>query len=153
MWVKNRGYTDNQIPHVADISEYATKWISWWKVCQPPWRQDEGWPLLREVPDRTKWGKLTACSQNGMFLVVMSTTWWALALKSPSDRHTFDEAVDNIRWVIEQVLGEPPTPTNAVQDPAPAPLQVANPPKVAWMARGEGIRKPKPSRALLESMN
>ena len=149
MWVKNRTYTDNQIPHVADVCVYATAWISWWKACQPPWRQNEGWPLSREVPDPAEWGKLNARSQNGMFLVVMSTTWWALALKSPDDRHAFDEVVDDLRWVLEQLLA----PTDPIQNPTPDTPQVANPPKVTWMERKAGKRQPKPSRALLESMS
>ena len=150
--MKNRLYTDDRIPHVANVGVYAATWISWWSACQPPWRQSEEWPLSREAPDHAKWGKLTARGQNGVFLLVMSTTWWAFALKSSDDRRVFDEAMDDLRWVIEKILRQPSTPADPTQNRTPDPLQVANAPIATWMSRKEGKRRPKPSRALLESI-
>lgn len=135
VWLRNRLYTNDQIPRVTNAGTYAMTWILWWKACQQSWQKSKEWPLLREVPDCTKWEKLTACSQNGTFLVVMSTTWWAFALKSPDDQRVFDKAVD------------------AIQDPTPDPPQVADPPRATWLVCKEGKHQPKPSCMLLESMS
>lgn len=161
--MKTRLYTADRIPHVADANIYSKQWVLWWTACQPPWRQGQGWPLPREQHDSTKWGKLGARGQNGLFVVVMSTTWWAASLKTADDRCLFDEAVDDIRWVIERMLtsfSESST-TDAVQNPSHPQVrqnpslpgdQIPTGPTATWMTRKEGKRQPKPSRALLEKM-
>jgi hypothetical protein len=131
---------------------YSNTWFAWWRACQPPWRQSQEWPFQKEAPDTAKWGKLAARGQNGMFLVIMSTTWWALSLKSANDQRIFGEAVDDIHWVVKQVLKQSFSTTNTTQDPSPEPSPTNAPPMVTWMTRTEGKRRPKPSRALLQSM-
>jgi hypothetical protein len=91
-----------------------------------------------------------------MFVVVMSTTWWAASLKSADDRRLFDEAVADIQWVIEQILGPSPAHTTpgVTQDLSPTPgPQIPPPPVVSWQVRGEGKRRPKPTTKLLEGLN
>lgn len=152
--MKTRLYTADRIPHVSDVDVYYKQWIAWWTACQPSWQQNHGWPLPRDQCNGIKWGKLAARGQNGLFVVIMSTTWWAASLKSADDRRLFDEAVDDIRWVIEQILkplSESNT-TNPIQNPPSPGDQTPAQPTATWMARGEGKRKPKPSRALLEKM-
>ena len=65
----------------------------------------------------------------------------------------FDEAVDDVKWVIEQVvdslvkLEASRPPTRVV-----APKKSQRPdPGATWMTRETGKRQPKPSRKLLES--
>lgn len=88
-----------------------------------------------------------------MFIVVMSTTWWATSLESADDRRSFDEAVDDIRWVITQILkslsapGIPNAPRNNPPPPGPrGPIPAA----ANWYARPAGKRQPKLTRKLLE---
>jgi len=164
MWMKARLYTTDRIPHVSDTEVYGKQWIEWWRTCQPPWRQAQGWPLPRdEWHDKAKWGKLAARSQNGLFVVIMSTTWWAASLKPADNRRPFDEAVDDVRWVIERMLESlsGSGTTGTIQGPShPQDLQVPPSPgnqvptglTATWMAREGGKRQPKPSRALLEKM-
>jgi hypothetical protein len=147
--MKTRSYGADHIPHVDDINLYHKSWISWWEACQPPWCRGTGWPFSREEPTKADWGKLIARGQNGMFIVVMSTTWWASSLESSSDRDAFNEAVDDIRWVVEQIskllsapgtFNAPPRPTVAQKKP----VSTAN-----WLVRPVGKRQPKPSQKLL----
>lgn len=86
----------------------------------------------------------------------MSTTWWAASLKPTDHRDTFDEAVDDIRWVIERILESLPAPasgaTEAIVDSSP-PLDTQKPtPTATWQARGDGKRMSKPSRKLMEAL-
>jgi hypothetical protein len=76
---------------------------------------------------------------------------WAFSAKSEEDWAEFDEAVDDLKWVINQTIDAykaitPPTP------PAPTESsEVSEPPEGPnWMARTGGKRKAKPSRKILE---
>ena len=156
MWMKARSYSDSHVPSVSDVTAYSENWISWWTACQPSWRQGKGWPLPREHDGRTSWGKLTTRGQNGMFILVVSTTWWATSLKSAGDRGAFDEAVDDIRWVLEQLLESVPSP-NTLNVPLSPPLTPTEKPvptaaAATWQARSGGKRQSKPTRKLLESL-
>jgi len=155
--MKARSFTSDRLPHVSDTGAYGRAWIAWWTACQPSWRQQQGWPLSREQETNTNWGKLAARGQNGIFIVIMSTTWWAASLKPTDQRDTFDEAVDDIQWVIERILESLPTPapkaTEATVGPS-MPLGTRKPTSTAtWQARGDGKRKSKPSRKLLEALS
>ena len=126
-------------------------------ACQPSWRQGKAWPLPKEQGENAKWGKLAARGRNGIFIIVMSTTWWADSLKPTDPRGTFDEAMDDIRWVIERIIESLPAPApgavEAAENPSPA-QGVQKPTSTAtWQARGDGKRQSKPSRKLLEALN
>ena len=153
-WMKARSYKPEHIPFVPNIISYHEKWTTWWTSCQPAWRQKQGWPLPRDDPSVGKWGlKAGARGQNGLFLVIVSTAWWASSIQSEADWVAFDEAVDDVRWVIDQVISA----LNALPAPAPPPPYTQSDtskeqlPGATWMARTSGKRQPKPSRRLLES--
>ena len=91
-----------------------------------------------------------------MFVVVMSTAWWAASLQPTDDRGIFNEAVDDLRWVIEGILDPLSVPCiqDAPQSPSPLPGSGKPVSTVAtWQARGDGKRQSKPTRKLLESLN
>ncbi|KAF9781857.1 hypothetical protein BJ322DRAFT_1010522 [Thelephora terrestris] len=155
-WMKTRSYLPAHIPFISNVSSYRDGWMKWWTSCQPPWRRGKGWPLPRDNEGTTNWVKIGARGQNGLFLVVVSTTWWAFSIRSEEEWVEFDKAVDDIRWVIDQVMeshkalqaSEPPAP---LAQPAPSQNPQKSKPEVTWMARATGKRQPKPSRKLLES--
>lgn len=155
--MKGRSFTSDRLPHVNDIDAYGRAWIAWWTACQPSWRRCGGWPLPREHGERVNWGKLGARGQNGIFTVIMSTTWWAASLQPTDHRGTFDEAVDDVQWVIERILESLHAPALAVPETAddpPMPHGAQNPTNTAtWQARGEGKRQSKPSRKLREALS
>jgi hypothetical protein len=150
--MKTRSYLPAHIPFISNVLSYRDGWVKWWTSCQPPWRREKGWPLPRDSEGTTNWVKIGARGQNGLFLVVVSTAWWAFSIRSEEEWVEFDKAVDDIKWVIDQVTesykvlqaSKPPAP------PAPAPSQKPQP-EVPWMARATGKRQPKPSRKLLEA--
>jgi hypothetical protein len=152
--MKARCYDDDHIPCVLDVDAYREAWTSWWVACQPSWRRGEGWPLPKEGVENATWGKLAARGKNGLFLVVMSTTWWAASLKSADQRHFFKEAVDDIRWVIEQQLKAPPVlDAPAVDKSTPSTSKPDSTAVPTWLQRERSKRLAKPSRRLLESMS
>ena len=157
-WIKNRSFTPNHTPFVSDVPSYRKSWILWWTSCQPSWRR-KAWPLPRDNEGTTNWMKIGARGRSGLLLVVLSTAWWAFSIKSNEEWVIFDEAVDDVEWVIGQVTDsskalEASTPAPAKPAPAkPAPSKKSQKPKsnVGWLVRPAGKRQPKPSRKLLES--
>jgi len=148
--MKTQSYASTQVPFICDVGVYSGTWITWWASCQPAWRQNKGWPLPRD--GSATWGaKSWARGHNGLFLVVMSTAWWASSIQSAKDWVEFDEAVEDVQWVLDQLI------TSFETLPAPAPPTRSDIPKVpvpaqgaTWMARESGKCQPKPSRRLLE---
>ena len=136
-WMKRRG----QISYVSDVQSYCKSWVMWWTSCQPAWRQEKGWLLPRECPSSTNWVKLGARGQNGLFVVIMSTTWWATSIKSEEDWVWFDTAVDDVKWVIDRVIEALPACTPPGIPDTPNTSEPDAPPN--WMVRGAGKRKPK----------
>ena len=150
--MRSRQYTADRIPFVTDIRSYYDNWVLWWSSCQPAWRRNDGWPLPRDGDGATgaDWGKVGARGQAGLFIVVMSTTWWAASIRSEEEWASFDDAVDDLHWVIEQVIAHLKT----IPAPLPPPETSKKPPPssgVAWMSRTEGKRQARPSRRLLEA--
>ena len=151
--MKARRYTPNCIPHFSDIPSYRDKWVAWWTSLQPPWRQGRGWPLPRDHPEEAHWLNLGVHGRSGLFLVIISTAFWATSIQSVDDWVEFDRAVDDIAWVINQILGAvekllpiaqpmpPNTPPDASQEQAPSKGG-------EWMIRETGKRTVKPSRKM-----
>lgn len=151
-WMKGRSFSADRLPFVPNTGAFGRSWVTWWTACQPAWRRNEGWPLPKARGSSTTWGKLAARGQNGMFIVVMSIALWAASLTPTDDRGVFDEAVDDIRWVFDQIL-DAPGAAGVVQDPTP-PQETQNTASMAsWQARGDGKRQSRASRKLLEALS
>lgn len=138
--MQKRSYAADRIPFIPDVPSYRNSWVEWWTLCQPSWRQNKGWPLPRDNASRTDWLKVIARGQNGLFLVVLSTAWWAYSIVSERDWVEFDEVVDDIQWVIDNVLGS----LKALPPPVlPVPPKAPQKPKSSQggVARADGKRK------------
>lgn len=153
-WMKSRAYTADQIPFIVDVNSYRRNWIAWWTSFQPTWRQGKGWPLPRGDTDTTNWAKVCVRGRNGLFLVVMSTTWWAASIKSEKDWGDFDEAVADVQWVIGKAIDFIEALPQPAQPTLPIPPQTTQEPPsssgIGWMARAQGKRLPRPTTRLLE---
>lgn len=139
--MKPRSYETRHIPFISDIGAYSEKWIDWWTSCQPSWRQSEDWPLPREGPGPVNWPIRTcARGKSGLFLVVMSTTWWACSIQSEDDWGKFDEAVDDLHWVIGKAIASYETLSPPPSLPPPT-CQDPEAPNAAGTFRREGKRE------------
>ena len=153
-WMKTRRYDDDHVPCVMNVDNYHDTWVHWWMASQPPWRRGKRWPLPKEQVENATWGKLSARGKHGLFLVVMSTTWWATSIQSADQRHLFNIAVDDIQWVIDQQLQRLPAPdAPAIEmdtSTTPEPDSSTVP---SWLQRESSKRPSRPSRRLLESLS
>jgi hypothetical protein len=151
--MRYRSYAQDRIPFVSDVSSYSNHWKQWWTSFQPAWRRDSGWPLPRDNEGASNWVKVGCRGQNGLFLIVLSTAWWAYSIRSEEEWVLFDEAANDVNWVISQVISSLKAlkvpPCTAQLDTPGDPKEAA--PNVSWMVRQTGKRQPKLSRKLQES--
>lgn len=88
---------------VHDTVAFAERWREWWIKCQPSERTQEQWPFPREPRPGLDWGKLLNGGRRGIFLFVISLSWWATSLDSSISLPELIEAIDDLNWVLCQL--------------------------------------------------
>lgn len=99
LWARQRDLT----PSITNVEGFVEKWITWWGSCQPKWRSTGTWPYPRDDAKDKDWARLNVTGMNGLFAIVMSTSWWAASVELDSHRAAFDSAVEDLHWVIENL--------------------------------------------------
>ena len=103
------------MPMIESVEEYGDQWVKWWTAAQPEWRRAEGWPFPRDDDtDVGDWGQLFAGGKDGLFIVVMSLSWWAHT-RDPDVDSGIDDAVHDVSWVIKHLI----TSLSTAHDPLP----------------------------------
>ena len=102
--MKSWAYTADHIPFINNVNLYCNNWIKWWTSCQPAWCQNSEWPLPRNSTGATDWTKLCIHGESRLFLIIILTMWWAASIISGQDWVKFNKAVDDVHWVIGQIL-------------------------------------------------
>ena len=126
------------MPVVLDASNYGSKWIQWWTESQPQSRNIQTWPFPKEPIDDTSWWKFPAHGRYGLFLAVMAISWWAPAVKLVDDVTSFEGAVEDLHWVIRELIR-----TRSGDDPPPQPLPPPQPEPASHLAQ-HGYQEPPP---------
>ena len=153
-WLKGRKYAEKFLPVVDDIRRYRDNWVGWWSASQPKWRSTESWPFPKGDKGSGSWEDFPARGSNGIFLVIMTMCWWAKALESTDDFIQFEEAVDDIHWVINQ-FADAHSPPSASDEPQPPPSASRPPPSASWphtFSRSDGKRAVKPSQRVRDAL-
>lgn len=148
-WLKGRKYSKRFIPVINDICKYRDNWIGWWTVSQPRWRSTGSWPFSMDNENSGSWEDFPARGPNGIFLAIMAISWWAQAVESTKDFMQFEEAVDDIHWVIQQ-LADVHSPPSASKKPQPRP-----PTSASWAntySRSDGKRTVRPSQRVRDAL-
>ena len=97
----------------------------------------------------------------------MATCWWAQAVASAEDFALFEEAIDDVHWVIQELIRVGSLPL-APNEPQPAPLASNEPqqappasdepnlvPSASWthtFSRVDGKRAVKPSQRVRDTL-
>jgi hypothetical protein len=146
-WLRGRKYTERFIPIVDDLHRYREEWIGWWTASQPKWRCTQSWPFPKDSGGDGSWDSFPARGQNGIFLAIMATSWWARVVDSAEDLALFEEAVDDVHWVIQECIRNYSSPSTSNQPPPPT--------LGSWsrtFSRGDGKRTVKPSRRARDAL-
>ena len=115
------GHQRNSVPLITNLQQFQEKWIIWRGSCQPKWRSTQTWPYSHEDTEGKDWAWLDVTGPHGLFAIIMSTSWWAIAV-DPNSHGVFNAAVNDLLWVMENLIK-----TNSQ-------LQVTRPECIAAMA-------------------
>ena len=152
---------------VNDIDRYRVEWIGWWTACQPKWRSTQSWPFPKGGGGDGSWEEFPARGKDGIFLAIMATCWWAQAVASAEDFLLFEEAIDDVHWVVQELIrissllsaSDKPQLTPSASDnpqPAPSPSDKLQPaPSSSWtrtFSRDDGKRAVRPSRRVRDTL-
>lgn len=106
-WWVSRGRDFSKPPDASRLgkpSEFGALWRGWWIKMQPSWRGTE-WPLSRAGLSLSEsWPETLKGGRNGMEAVLITLSWWCSVVKSESQRREWDSAVEDVSWVLEQMV-------------------------------------------------
>ena len=94
-------------PFIKSLPLFVTTWKNWWTGLQPNSRRegDTSWPLARVLPeDCDEWMKVNRGGCNGLFMVLMTLSWWLTEVGDGDTAEVFD-AIRDVVWVC-QTLAE-----------------------------------------------
>ncbi|KAJ2912130.1 hypothetical protein MD484_g8291, partial [Candolleomyces efflorescens] len=76
-WVSARKWDGD--PIIADLHNYAVRWIAWWRAMQPACRKVDGRDLPADVDERMKPDMLCLkkAGPNGLVVLLVGLKWWA----------------------------------------------------------------------------
>lgn len=60
--------------------------------------------LVRRQVDDENWLNVAKAGANGIVLALISLSWWSLGAKEDSDRQWCSDAVDDVGWVLKQLI-------------------------------------------------
>ena len=97
--------------------QYGNRFIGWWENLQPSWRKndlDTCFPLSRDVPNGETWQSLRKGGTAGVYVVIVSLSWWVKAQSLDRDVNAWS-VVDDLLWVIQQMKRDLPPPPSPVK--------------------------------------
>jgi hypothetical protein len=112
-WLKSGRKYDTP-PDIPDRAKYAAAWWTWWIAQQPKWR--EARKLLRDTRKGETWSQLRRGGNNGIFMLIVSLSWWLGAIGEPSNDVL--KAIGDVSWVLDQLLATPLDLTNETTKPS-----------------------------------
>jgi len=91
------------------LNDFPLEWRAWWLVIQPPWRRKvigSSWPPPRTAALKSDWTSLMKAGPNGLYLVMLTLSWWAWAIEKSTATvpyTEFDLAVADVEWVLSNI--------------------------------------------------
>ena len=95
---------------VNDGVVFGGEWWAWWTDLQPSDQVSVGQSLGRVLPSSSLgWGPLYQHRRNRFTLLVLGLAWWGARAAATSDAmpQQWLDAVDDVTWVLEQLLHIP----------------------------------------------
>lgn len=90
------------MPVIPDVSALLRQWRVWWAELQPEVR-GRSWPLEEVDSDDIEWDTLQEGGRLGIILALLSLSWCVRAVRKVGDRKDVAEAVEDVRYVLEQM--------------------------------------------------
>ena len=135
-WLKDAG---GAYPVVSDTVAYAESWRLWWIECQPKDRATAQWPLPREPLSMVQWGRLMNGGKHGVFLFVVSLSWWVKSSEPAPSSPGLAAAIRDLNWVLHQLTDALTTPALEAPDTSRSKRKIILTDKA--VAGGEKVQK------------
>ncbi|KAF9489946.1 hypothetical protein BDN71DRAFT_1400707 [Pleurotus eryngii] len=104
-WVKSARFF-HCIPNIPDPMEFAEQWWAWWCAANPSWRVLDGSDALLKEGGGTLDG-VAPPRPNGIVGAITALWWWqAVTPNSSIAINNWEEAVDDVSWVLKQLAEE-----------------------------------------------
>lgn len=140
-WFRHGRRSFKKIPEISSLPAYKESWATWWMSLQPDWRSG-GWPLHCSLSPVGLWNKILVGGKDGLFVVVMSLSWWII--KNAEDKREdskLEEATADVSWVLSNLVsvlsaGDDEQPSLS----SPPPLPTASPVLVSASPGGSQLQ-------------
>ena len=101
-WIK-RHIQKKHEPVIVTLTDYASRFVAWWKAIQPTWRVQSDGSYNRECPTEETWAGLGKGGSSGLYIVIVALSWW-IRIVDPGDIESpVWMIVDDITWVLQQI--------------------------------------------------
>ena len=109
-WIKSK---KKDIVPLVKPGVFGKRFMEWWKLLQPSWRNDKD-SLVRSLPQGETWDGLRKGGTAGIYTVVISLSWWIKSQFAERDPIAW-KAVEDISWVIQQMMNSSTSPASKTQ--------------------------------------
>ncbi|KAJ7120486.1 hypothetical protein C8R43DRAFT_1136871 [Mycena crocata] len=113
-WI-NRARSGGPHPAISDVYSFVTRWWKWWETINPVWRKRTGTPVRLEQCGDGDWSSLAHTGPNGLLNALICLRWWRDALRGNLDVQGWEEAVGDVRWVLQRVVPPAANEANGAQ--------------------------------------
>jgi len=77
--------------------------MAWWIAIQPKWRLADDGSFIYSMLAGEDWHSLHKGSSSGLYIIVITLSWWVKTLTLDDSHIHIWTAVHDITWVIDQV--------------------------------------------------
>ncbi|KDR77387.1 hypothetical protein GALMADRAFT_1326101 [Galerina marginata CBS 339.88] len=103
-WIKSK---KKDVVPTLQVSSYGKLFKDWWMAMQPAWR-NLGGQLVRGIPQGESLQALRKGGTAGIYVVVVSLSWWLKAQNAERDVEAW-ALVDDLSWVIQELNKDAPS--------------------------------------------
>lgn len=100
-----------------DVTNFGRQWKAWWAALQPSWRDTANWPFDRAISGDEDWCTLRWGGSNGVFLILLSLSWW-WTQESGNTRQSANDAVQDVCWALGSIVHQGKVPMEPQAGPS-----------------------------------
>ncbi|TDL15972.1 hypothetical protein BD410DRAFT_808467 [Rickenella mellea] len=89
-------------PNIANPANFGVRWRVYYRSLQPVARL-AGSSLRKVECSPADWGRLLKGGRRGLFLLLLSFSWWSTNTKLKKERELVYEMVEDLKWVFQQL--------------------------------------------------
>ncbi|KAJ7084773.1 hypothetical protein B0H15DRAFT_783613 [Mycena belliarum] len=92
-------------PEIVEAKAFADKWWAWYGKMNPEWRVETtaGPGHFERGRSDGGWDVLAYTGPNGMLNVLICLRWWRDAIDTVEDQAAWNDAVEDVAWVLEEM--------------------------------------------------